>query len=56
MNERVELMFGGLSTLLYLVWGISAFNGPDTWRGVMLWCYASANVAILWPVIRRVFC
>lgn len=55
MTAHHEFMFGALSTVLYVVWGVAALNSPEPNRAFMLWFYACANVAILWPVIRRVF-
>ena len=54
MNRNlIELYFGVASTLLYLAWGFTAAYSPEPHRAAMLWFYACANVAILWPVIRR---
>ena len=51
--NSIELSFGLASTLLYLAWGGSAWFSPEQNRAFMLWFYACANVAILWPVIGR---
>lgn len=53
--NTIELVFGLASTVLYVVWGATALFSPEQNRAAMLWFYACANVAILWPVIRRAF-
>lgn len=49
----LELWCGAASTMLYLGWGAGAAFSPEPYRAAMLWFYACANVAILWPVIGR---
>ena len=53
MSDRFEFLFGVISTMLYGLWGAAAISGPEPHRAWMLWFYACANVAILWPVLRR---
>lgn len=51
--ETGELLFGLTSTCLYIGWAYFAVQTDTPSRGVMLVFYACANLAILWPSIRR---
>ena len=54
MNDKVALIFGVSMTLGYLAWAVAYSQTIEKHMGVALFFYACANVALMWPLIRRV--
>ena len=52
MSPYWSLVFGGLSTILYLVWAICMQFTNQPYMTWALLCYALANVGLMWPQIR----
>lgn len=47
------LAFGTASTLLYIGWGYFMSGTQERYMTWTLWCYASANIGLLWPQLKR---
>jgi len=49
------LGFGLASTLLYVGWAFFSYHTPERHMTFALGFYACANLALLWPVLYRLF-
>lgn len=54
MSDHATLAFGFASSLLYLGWAYAQSGTPEKHMTWALLFYATANIALLWPSLKRV--